>query len=60
MAPPSAAPQMLIGAMSRNKALRDEFTENFNAPERQWNNLGSPARIQAWIERASASAVAAE
>ena len=60
MEPPSEALQMLIGAMSQNKALCDEFTENFNTPERQWDNLGSPARIEAWIERATANAVAAE
>ncbi len=59
MPPPSEEIQMLLGAMSQNKALCDEFTENFNWPERQWDNLGSPARIRAWIER-SAQAQAAE
>lgn len=59
MPPPSEEVQMLLGAMSQNKALCDEFTENFNWPERQWDNLGSAARIRAWIER-HASAQAAE
>jgi hypothetical protein len=53
MPPPSEEIQMLLGAMSQNKALCDEFTENFNWPERQWDNLSSPARIRRWIERSS-------
>lgn len=59
MPPPSQEIQMLLGAMSQNKALCDEFTENFNWPERQWDNLASPERIRAWVER-SAMAQAAE
>jgi len=58
MPPPSEEIQMLLGAMSQNKALCDEFTENFNWPERQWDNLGSPARIRAWIERTAPAAAA--
>lgn len=53
MPPPSPDFQMLLGAMSQNAALCNEFTENFNWPERQWDNLSSPARIHAWIERHS-------
>jgi hypothetical protein len=53
MPPPSEEIQMLLGAMSQNKALCDEFTENFNWPERQWDNLSSPARIRRWIERSA-------
>lgn len=53
MPPPSEEIQMMLGAMSQNKALCDEFTENFNWPEKQWDNLSSPARIRAWIERNS-------
>ncbi len=53
MPPPSEEFQMLLGAMSQNKSLCDEFTENFNWPERQWDNLGSPARIRRWIERST-------
>jgi hypothetical protein len=58
MGPPSEEIQMLLGAMSQNKALCDEFTENFNWPERQWDNLGSPARIRAWLERSALSQAA--
>ena len=32
--PPSEALGMLIGTMSQNQALADEFTENFNYPDR--------------------------
>lgn len=58
MAPPSEELQMLLGAMSQNKALCDEFTQNFNAPEEQWERLSSPQRIRHWVE--SSMALAAE
>ena len=29
----------LVGAMSQNPALADDFTENFNRPELQWARL---------------------
>jgi hypothetical protein len=41
----------LIGTMSQNKTLCDEFTENFNYPERQWDHIASPERIHAWLAR---------
>jgi hypothetical protein len=44
--------------MSANQALADEFTQNFNAPERQWDHLASPGRIRAWIDAAQAAAPA--
>ncbi|MES2198015.1 MAG: styrene monooxygenase/indole monooxygenase family protein [Pseudomonadota bacterium] len=52
--PPSEALGMLIGTMSQNQALADEFTENFNYPDQQWDRICSAERIQAWIERRSA------
>ncbi|MET4233473.1 2-polyprenyl-6-methoxyphenol hydroxylase-like FAD-dependent oxidoreductase [Bradyrhizobium sp. LA6.10] len=52
--PPTEALGMLIGAMSQNTALANEFTENFNYPDRQWDRICTPQRIQAWIERMSA------
>jgi 2-polyprenyl-6-methoxyphenol hydroxylase-like FAD-dependent oxidoreductase len=52
--PPSEALGGLIGAMSQNQRLADEFTENFNYPEQQWDRISTPARIQAWIGRSSA------
>ena len=42
---------MLIGTMSQNKKLCDEFTENFNYPEIQWDRIATPQRIRSWIER---------
>jgi hypothetical protein len=53
--PPSEALGMLIGAMSQNRALADEFTENFNYPDQQWDRVSSPERIHAWIGRMSAA-----
>ena len=49
--PPSEALGRLIFSMSQNRALCDEFTENFNHPERQWDLLASDARIHAWVDR---------
>jgi 2-polyprenyl-6-methoxyphenol hydroxylase-like FAD-dependent oxidoreductase len=45
------APELLnfIGAISQNRTLADEFTENFNYPEAQWDCFSSPARIESWI-----------
>jgi 2-polyprenyl-6-methoxyphenol hydroxylase-like FAD-dependent oxidoreductase len=54
--PPSEALGMLIGAMSQNRALADEFTENFNYPDHQWDRVSSPERIRAWVGRMSAMA----
>lgn len=56
LGPPSDELQELIGAMSRNRRLCDEFTDNFNRPEAQWENLGSPERIRAWIDRTATMA----
>ena len=54
LAPPSEAMGALIGTMSQNKTLCDEFTENFNYPGRSGTTSASPERIHAWIERKSA------
>jgi 2-polyprenyl-6-methoxyphenol hydroxylase-like FAD-dependent oxidoreductase len=54
LAPPSPEFLELVGTMSANKELVDEFTENFNYPERQWARLATPARIKGWIAEASA------
>jgi 2-polyprenyl-6-methoxyphenol hydroxylase-like FAD-dependent oxidoreductase len=48
--PPSEALGRLIFTMAENRALCDEFTENFNYPERQWDRLASDRRIHAWID----------
>ncbi len=39
----------------QNRALADEFTNNFNYPERQWDCFSSPQRMAAWRERIEAS-----
>jgi hypothetical protein len=55
--PPSDAMGRLIFAMAQDRGLCDEFTENFNYPERQWDRLASDKRIHAWIDgRAKAAA----
>jgi hypothetical protein len=38
-----------LGAMSQDKALCDEFTTNFNDPERQVDILGTPERTRAYL-----------
>jgi 2-polyprenyl-6-methoxyphenol hydroxylase-like FAD-dependent oxidoreductase len=38
-----------IGAMVQDKALCDEFTSNFNDPERQVDVLGTPERTRAYL-----------
>ncbi|MGQ0620099.1 MAG: styrene monooxygenase subunit StyA [Panacagrimonas sp.] len=42
--------QQFIGALSQNRALADEFTDNFNFPERQWDCFASVERMRAWCE----------
>ena len=54
--PPTEALGMLIGTMSQNPALANEFTENFNYPDRQWDRVSTAERIHAWIGRMSAPA----
>jgi hypothetical protein len=55
--PPSPALMQVIGTMSQDRAMCDEFTDNFNRPEAQWDRLASPQRMEAWIhERQAATA----
>ncbi|ARP99160.1 styrene monooxygenase subunit StyA [Pseudorhodoplanes sinuspersici] len=58
LAPPSQAMGALIVAMAQNKALADEFTENFNYPENQWDRIATPERIHAWLNRVSSAKAA--
>ncbi|WP_168073825.1 styrene monooxygenase subunit StyA [Caulobacter sp. SSI4214] len=44
-----------IGAISQNPPLVDEFTENFNYPEKQWDCFSSAERTQAWVATRLAS-----
>lgn len=38
-----------IGTISQNPKMADEFTENFNFPEKQWDLFSNPARVEAWL-----------
>lgn len=50
--PPADHIIQLLGAMSQSRSLCDEFTENFNHPERQWHDIvGSPEIAAAAIAR---------
>ena len=44
----------LVGAMSQSRALVDDFTENFNYPDRQWEHLSSPEATAAYIAELTA------
>jgi hypothetical protein len=48
--PPTPELFGLVVAMAGNQRLCDEFTMNFNFPEKQWARLASPARIKAWMD----------
>jgi len=41
----------LFAAAAQNKALADELTENFSAPERNWEVFSSPAGAAALLAR---------
>jgi hypothetical protein len=49
--PPAPHLLQLLGAMSQNPAVADEFTDNFNQPERQWDILATPERTTAFLAR---------
>lgn len=51
--PPAPQLPALLGAMIENRALANEFTENFNYPVRQLDLLGSEERVAAAIARTS-------
>jgi len=39
----------LVGAMSQNRALVDDFTDNFNRPDLQWKHIGTPEATAQYI-----------
>jgi 2-polyprenyl-6-methoxyphenol hydroxylase-like FAD-dependent oxidoreductase len=41
----------LFAAAAHNKAIADELTENFNAPERNWEIFGSPEGAATFLAR---------
>ncbi len=47
--PPAPHLLQLLGAMSQDPAVADEFTDNFNYPERQWDILATPQRTAAFL-----------
>jgi len=51
LAPPPQHLFELVGAMSQHKEICDEFTRNFNEPERQWDILATPERTRAFLEK---------
>ena len=57
--PPSPEMMDLTMAMSCSPLLANEFTNNFNYPERQWDRLASPQRIRTWIDERQIATVAA-
>jgi 2-polyprenyl-6-methoxyphenol hydroxylase-like FAD-dependent oxidoreductase len=57
--PPSPEMMDLTVAMSYSPLLANEFTNNFNYPERQWDRLASPQRIRSWIDERQIAADAA-
>jgi 2-polyprenyl-6-methoxyphenol hydroxylase-like FAD-dependent oxidoreductase len=40
----------VLGAMARNKALADDFTQNFNRPDLQRAHLATPERAAAYLK----------
>jgi 2-polyprenyl-6-methoxyphenol hydroxylase-like FAD-dependent oxidoreductase len=49
--PPAPHLLQFLGAISQNPGAADEFTDNFNAPERQWDILATPERTRAFLAR---------
>jgi 2-polyprenyl-6-methoxyphenol hydroxylase-like FAD-dependent oxidoreductase len=44
--------------LSQSREMADEFTDNFNYPERQWDYFSSPQRIGTWCARYSPNVAA--
>ncbi|WP_286748522.1 styrene monooxygenase subunit StyA [Marinobacter sp. UBA2688] len=45
--------QQFIGTLSQSREMADEFTNNFNYPEKQWDYFSSSERLMAWCEKYS-------
>ncbi|WP_027855270.1 styrene monooxygenase subunit StyA [Marinobacterium litorale] len=43
--------QQFIGTLSQSRAMADEFTDNFNYPEKQWDYFSSPERLLEWCQK---------
>lgn len=51
LAPPPEHLLALAGAMSQHQSLADEFTDNFDYPDRQWCNVATPERTRAFLAK---------
>lgn len=51
LAPPPPHLLDLVVAMAQHKPVCDEFTDNFNDPERQWDILATPERTRRFLDR---------
>jgi 2-polyprenyl-6-methoxyphenol hydroxylase-like FAD-dependent oxidoreductase len=51
VSPPPPRFLNLLEAMAQNKAIADEFTDNFNHPDRQWDILATPERTEAYLKK---------
>ncbi|MBL1102012.1 styrene monooxygenase/indole monooxygenase family protein [Streptomyces coffeae] len=49
--PPPAHLLGLMGAMNENKAAADEFTDNFDYPDRQWRIVATADRTRAFLAK---------
>lgn len=49
--PPPEHLLRLFGAMYENKAVADEFTNNFDYPDRQWRILATTERTNEFLAR---------
>ncbi|PXY29303.1 monooxygenase [Prauserella coralliicola] len=51
LAPPPEHLLQLFGAMSQDQAVADEFTDNFDYPDRQWRILATPEHTREFLAR---------
>ncbi|KAA9150853.1 monooxygenase [Amycolatopsis acidicola] len=57
LAPPPEHLLQLFGAMARDQAVADEFTDNFDYPDRQWRILATPERTAGFLARRAKTTV---
>ncbi|GAA4667374.1 styrene monooxygenase subunit StyA [Amycolatopsis dongchuanensis] len=49
--PPPPHLLRMFGAMAQHREIADEFTENFSWPDRQWDILATPERVERYLAR---------
>jgi 2-polyprenyl-6-methoxyphenol hydroxylase-like FAD-dependent oxidoreductase len=47
--PPPMEVMAMVLALARDRALCDQFTNDFSYPEKNWGRISSPANIRDWI-----------